>query len=261
MNVSIENIFNIKFNTDSLKEVKEKIKDRTLGINLKKTELKELLNLDNNKIKKEIIALLSGGVVNIKNIFLDKEFDEDIKISFKKSNFEDDYDKLFQVLGDEIIIIDNIKAIYDWGVLENILKGSNYISEAKIKDYKEHGDNLKLLKDIFKKYFNKDDYYEMFEDEKQYIKIKNKKCPTNYVAYIGKSKAVNNKSKCSSEDFYRFLRNKLDTIKDVEDKSLKTVKQGVKVELENLLPKLSTVENAVIPYQLHSKELKSVNKL
>ena len=101
--------------------------------------------------KEGIIKLLSGGSVEAGKLFNQKEFQEKIFISLKKS--EED----FQLLLDEVDEEDSeylirLRALYDWALLVDSLHGCSSISEAKVQDYAQHEADLKILKNFVRKY-------------------------------------------------------------------------------------------------------------
>lgn len=101
--------------------------------------------------KEGIIKLLSGGSVEAGKLFAQKEFQEKISISLKKS--EED----FQLILDEMDEKDSeylirLRTLYDWALLVDSLHGCSSISEAKIQDYVQHEVDLKMLKSFVRKY-------------------------------------------------------------------------------------------------------------
>lgn len=76
--------------------------------------------------------------------------------------------------------MDCIKAVYDWSVLVDILGDEEYISFAKVNQYEKHQQNLKILRELMKKYCDKKLYKKFFDgtDEKT----------ANYAHYVGSVK-------------------------------------------------------------------------
>ncbi len=166
------------------------------------------------------------------------------KITFSKEDFEQNIDAYFALLGDRMDCIQAAKAVYDWSVVSGILQDHTSISAAKIQSYEQHRQDLALLKSVIQKQGNKDDYKNMFRDDG---------LAANYCAYIGKSKAKPNKSVCSKEDFYKYVSALL---KDMEGDDVDYIRR--QIENDTFLPRQTTAENGVIPYQLHLKELNAI---
>ena len=197
-----------------------------------------------NKQQAEIIKLLLGNKAILATIFNDDNFNEtELKeIQFSKADYLDNEPKYAALLGEKMELITAVKAIYDWSVLSNILKGNTSISQAKIASYDQHKADLKILKQLLKQSLDKDNFSSFFA---------NTTSEKNYCAYIGNSIAKNNSSVCSKEDFYKEIQNLLKPLADSEAKTY-ILNQ---IALDEFLPKQKTADNGVIPYQLHLKEL------
>lgn len=55
-------------------------------------------------------------------------------------------------LGDDYELIADMRAVYDWTVLADILGNYSCISEAKAAVYEQHSKDLRFLKDVIAKY-------------------------------------------------------------------------------------------------------------
>ena len=132
-----------------------------------------------------------------------------------------------------------MKSIYSWYILQDILNGRTYISEAFIDKFNKYQKDLQLLKKIYKQYFN-NEYKDMFRKEGK----------NNYVAYNGKTT-----KKCKPEEFFNSLKLK---IKQLPDDC--TEKENIIAEIEDniFLKKLNVTDNGAIPHQLHEEELKII---
>ena len=200
--------------------------------------------------KEGIIKLLSGGSVEAGKLFNQKEFQEKISISLRKS--EED----FQLLLDEMDEVDaeyliRLRALYDWALLVDSLHGCFSISEAKIKDYTQHQTDLKILKNFVRKYCPKE-YHSIFKNAE-------KENYASYVYNISKEKRTKDyKKKITQEEFCDYLKKKLKNIQcDKEDQA---IYQDMMLRLETytFMPKQVTGDNRVIPYQLYYDELKKI---
>ena len=212
--------------------------------------------LKDNKLKRiekqEKIKNILGTTAEVKNVSTNitkailgykvdftKLFDLEEKLSFKISDEIDD-DKLSK-LGDNIESLNLLNEVYSWVALQDILNDSSNISQAFIKKYDKYGQDLKLLKELYKKYAN-DKYKKMFKTKSS----KDNKL-SNYYDYSNNN--------IDLDTFYKKIK------KDLETTAKDTVEYKYVIEqMENLsfLRRLNTVENASIPYQLHEEELKTI---
>lgn len=235
----------------SHKSVTEKDKELNVflfGKKFKKTE---------GQFRYDILTkLICGGTVKLSDLF-DKEEYKDLEnnsVCVKNADFSDTLELLEGQL-DEIhfTLVLKVKALYDWSLLVDILDGEKLISQAKIKKYDEHKEDLKELKYIVRKYFSPKEYNEIFRE------ISDK---TNYVSYVYNAPSDSNrdkyKKKCSQKDFCTFIKKYLNGI-DVEDEDKECYEKLLtKCEWNSLCPKQVTTDNRVIPYQLYYVELKRI---
>ena len=78
-----------------------------------------------------------------------------------------------------------MKEMFDIGSLASIMKGHNYLSQARVASYTKHKEDLKLLKEVIKKYCGK----------KEYDKFFNSDADGSYASYVGSYN-----SKCEAQD-------------------------------------------------------------
>ena len=273
---TVRDILGIEISTEKKSGVKDAFL-KTRGTTRRTEELLHNMPIigDDDDIKqftkqyKELVKLLAGGSAKLSNIFKPQDFSEDEddapdidfdalasaiaqaeegdlkKISFSEIDYDENCaPKLETILGDAVEVIDAAKKLYDWSVLSNILGENDSISEAMIERHKKHHDDLIELKDFVKK-FCPEKMYELFSDQSS---------TCNYYAWIGKSTGKNNKSVCTQEDFYKYLK-KILPLDAPEACSIKS-----KIDEQTFLPKLRTSANGVIPYQLHQVELRAILK-
>ncbi len=227
------------------------------GVNDKKIKLKELLY--GNRIpegnyyfdRKEMIAFLAGGKVKVAKLFPGAEFEEEISMSIS-----DDMEILIPQLGEYADFISLVVKMYDWSVLSDILEGSKYISESKVKQYEQHKSDLRLLKAFVKKY--RPEKYDL-------VFKKVDKDANNYAAYSYNIKSAKEsnlpKGKASREDFYAFLKKNLslDSIEcDCEEDKIFLADILERINSGTFMPKQVNTDNRVIPYQLYYKELEMI---
>ena len=225
---------NFKVKSDvSLEIIKEILTDKMLNRTKKKEKLSELLEEEKNKIYQEIWKLLVGNEAKMATIFDNKEYEE-AKISFSKGNYDEKEEEYESILGEKIVLVQKAKAIYDWMLLQNILKEDKYLSYSKVKLYNEHKNDLKILKDVLKN-LDKEIYREVFSENGLYEE------------YIKKNK---------KEEFYKKIKSYFNG--ENIDEIVKNILN--KIKLDNFLPKQKIKDNGVIPRQVHQKELEIILK-
>ena len=225
---------NFKLKPDvSLEIIKEILTDKTLNRTKKKEKLSELLEEGKNKIHQEIWKLIVGNEAKMTTIFANKEYEE-AKISFSKGSYDEKEEEYESILGEKIILVQKAKAIYDWMLLQNILKEDKYLSYSKIKLYNEHKNDLKILKGVLKN-LDKKIYKEIFSENGLYEK------------YVKKNE---------KKEFYKKIKSYFN--EKNTDEIIKNILN--KIELDNFLPKQKIKDNSVIPRQVHQKELEIILK-
>lgn len=243
---------NFEINIDI--NLKAKLEEIILSNNtksIKKTEFKKLFS-DNR-----ILSFFNMGVgckVNLKDFF-DKEELKEESINFSEMDYESERnDKFYQLLGEDIFIVDLAKKIYDFMILKKILKNSDSFSESKVELYCEHKKDLDSLKYIFKKYLKTSDYYKFFRSNSEKY---------NYPSYIGlnkiKTKRLIKNNKCSISDINKELKNKYLKDIQVDDEDEELFNHILyKLDENKFLEKLKSGENSIVPYQVHGIELKKI---
>lgn len=200
-----------------------------------------------SKVLSLIIKFLLGYAVDLSVIFEESNLIDDagknIKISLSDPKLEENEDSILEILSDKAILFEICKKIYSWFTLQNVLQGEATLSAAMINKYNKHHDDLKLLQDIIRTYYDKKVYNDFFRKDCNtssskvtYIK--------NYVNYIAGEK------RCSREEFY-------ESVKKILEKVDESIKKEVLSDIdENIfMPLLNTKDNSAIPYQLNLNEL------
>lgn len=220
---------------DKLDDVFDTLRDKKSTKRDKVKKLKELLGVQKDKTCQEIVNAIVGCKAKTANLFGEGEYE--IKdFCFDDGGFE--LEKVQNAFSEEEFgMICNLKAIYDWAVLAQILGDHQYISQAMCAKFDSHCKDLKMLKDYVKSEFGQAKYNEVFRKQKDL---------KNYAAYIGKDRnqSFNHASK---EDFYKYLKS---FVKD--ETILAKIEEGV------FLEKQRTNANGVIPYQVHKAELELI---
>lgn len=243
-------------------------------------------NNSNQSIANAIAKLMFGNTVKLQDILifnrkymakvnpselseLEKLYQTDdgkvISFSFKK--FDDDEDFVISKAGEKSDIIESLKNVYSAIVLDSILCENTSISKAMIQKYDEHKNDLAKLKKLLSdnRYYEKQDYEDVFSSkiynvkEKDSEKDKNKKSKKCY--YHRYIKYPDSFDPDKKETFYTSLKKVLlkddENVFDIDTLALYREIMN-KIEQETLLPKLNSVDNSQIPYQLNKYELEKI---
>lgn len=220
----------------------------------KSEELAKILNVSaKEKQKKAFINCICGLKVDIKLLFGDNavyDADKKIAISFSDAGYEEKMQEVEEILEDECIeLIQRMKEMYDIGSLAGIMKGYNYLSEARVAQYEKHSSDLKMIKKLVRKYCSKEEYDHFFREAGN----------GTYSAYVNSTNAKKSQRRDmkgrTREDLYATIR-KLMNYMPVDDEEVQYVKE--EIEKESFLPKQLTASNGVIPNQVHLVELKKI---
>lgn len=213
-----------------------------LGVSKKDKQAYEILKL---------ICGMTGVLVNIYGKDIIDEEHKKLSLNFRESTYEEKIAEVLELLGDEYFeLLEVAKEFHDLSMLASIVKGHQYLSEARVELYEEHKKDLDVLQCVIKRYDPKA-YDEMFRIMKE----------GNYSVYVGSVNAHGKKERRNGgkgrtqEDFYKNVKKVLkDFPEDDEDK--KYVLE--RIENETFMPKQLTASNGVIPNQLHASEMKMI---
>lgn len=244
------------FIEEKRKKVEEILLDRNTS-RLDKTK-KIALIVEKNKQLQEFFKISLGLSGNLSILLQDdslKESDKP-KIQLDKIIYDDERSVYENILGDEIVILDLAKQLYDSIILANMKKENLTISESKVEIFKEHKNDLRLLKDAILKdsKLNKEEKRDLY----RMCFIDNLK--DNYIAYTRRnslSKDGNGTiSKVASYDDFKVFLNK----NILNNLSNEEIVNQIKLKLDRneFLQLLRSKNNAVIPYQLHKEELEKI---
>lgn len=200
-----------------------------------------------------VVKLLCGGKCALKDLFSKEEYGE---LEEKSIALNMDDEKLVGIMQsideNDAELVSVLKAVYDWSVLVDVLKGKNSISKAKVAVYNQHAEDLKQLKALVKKYIPQK-YDEIFRLQSN---VK------NYVAYVGKNITANErvdvKKSASKEEFCKYILSLLKTIKPKGTDARKLENMCARLEANDFMPKQVDGDNRVIPYQLYWYELNKI---
>lgn len=195
-----------------------------------------------------------------------------MSVSFASADYEEEEQKLSDELGEKFSVIENLKRLYSWYVIKQIMQGSdknrvNYLSEAMVAKYEKHHAELKELKELFRDYKTQKEYSEFFHKElkaeqkdgkmspaflKSFGKIKKGEYVPNYANYIKGMKRCGDTQSKARENLYKCIKALLgDVAKDDE----RYIRICAEMENDSYLEKINDVSNSVIPYQLNEMEM------
>lgn len=235
---------------------KERLEDILSDRNLSKTQKTEALAKKfeigkKDKPRYEILKALCGQKIKPVLWFGEDVLDEDTaKLSF---SFRDDLEEVMEKLGavldtEHLDFLDAMKGVHDAGCLSGIMRGYQYLSQARVASYEKHKNDLHILKkDLILKYCP-EKYDELFRELKD----------GNYSAYVGSVNAGEKKRRNvkgrKREDLYATIKKILKDIPDCKEKNYVLEE----IDKESFLPKQLTFENGIIPNQVHLKELNAI---
>lgn len=101
-----------------------------------------------------------------------EDFDKSIKVNFSDSGFDEKAGELADVLGEERFeLILCMKELYDSAVLNQIMGDHQYLSEARVEEYKKHKKDLQILKKVVKRYGTQEQYTLLFRSTKKQLTV------------------------------------------------------------------------------------------
>lgn len=203
---------------------------------------------------KTFSQLLAGKKIKAVDLFENPEYGE--LDSFSVAQGDDELEPILSSLGDDAEIVLKVRALTDCARLAAVMENSESISEAKVKVYEQHKEDLRYLKDFIKKYLP-EKYDDLFKNAV--------KGNDNYVSYSKNVKRlkktdVEKVAFVNQEAFNEALRK---TIKAAEGKVAEEdlqafLKMKERLEANDFLPKQKTGDNRLIPYQLYYVELTKI---
>lgn len=255
----------IELVTDTFDFVIQLLSDKDISRKKKLEVLSEHFNIKKSEKRKyEFLKCLCGLKID-GNLLFDVESESKLSICFSDYAYNDTVAVIELAIGEyNSIILGQMKQIYDHAALAGILKGYNYLSDARVDAYNKHAEDLKLLKKTYRKYKTKDAYDKMFRLSEEKL--------ANYSAYVSStnSKDVYGNSKDVYEKKYIRRRNmkerSVEKLYDAIKKDLKNIEDEDvmyildQIEKEQFLPKQMTGENGIIANQIHKKELSRILK-
>ena len=228
-------IFESDLSLENSKQLEEIVKDKISKSAKKDRILKLLPGEKNSGIFSEFLKLIVGNQADFKKYF---NLDEKAPLHFSKESYDEDLETLLGYIGDDYSdVFLKAKKLYDAILLSGILTVTDNgteapLSSAMIMRYKEHEEDLALLKAYIKN-ISLETYNEVFKDDTK----------NGYAGYID--------GKTSQEDFYVHLKKLLAGLEGA-DYFLE------KIDREDFLRKQRTFDNGSIPYQIHLQEMRAI---
>lgn len=236
--------------------IEEILSKREYARKKKAEKLIEILGVTSkDKQKTGLINCICGLKIDLKLLYQDSvEYDADKKctICFSDAGYEEKINEIIEILGEERFeLLQIMKEMYDVGSLASIMKGYDYLSEARVAQYEKHGSDLKIWKALVRKYCTREEYDHFFRGTGN----------GTYSAYVNsensKKKQRRDMKGRTRDDLYAAVK-KLIHKMPVDDLQVQYV--AGEIEKENFLPKQLTASNGVIPNQVHLAEMEKILK-
>ena len=247
---------NLPSNVD-FEKLKEILSSNKITNSRRNEQLMNLLQINKKMPEAEMMKMVCGLKGVLPKAFTELTFDDEhqkYSVSFRDGNYEEKDAEMQTLLDEESYeAVQLLKQMHDWGLLANIMRGEQYLSDARVKSYEKHAQDLKILKDLYKEYGH-GQYNKMFRIMEDH----------NYSAYVGSVNSDKEKGKIrrgaknDRDGFYKKLKSEMQAMqkKAPDDDRIRYVLD--EIEKESLLPKQLTSANGVIPYQVHLKELRTI---
>ena len=252
----VEVTSNLPSNVD-FEKLKEILSSNKITNSRRNEQLMDLLQINKKMPEAEMMKMVCGLKGVLPKAFTELTFDDEhqkYSVSFRDGNYEEKDAEMQTLLDEENYdVVQLLKQMHDWGLLANIMRGEQYLSDARVKSYEKHAQDLKILKDLYKEYGH-GQYNKMFRVMEDH----------NYSAYVGSVNSDKEKGKIrrgaknDRDGFYKKLKSEMQAMqkKAPDDDRIRYILD--EIEKESLLPKQLTSANGVIPYQVHLKELRTI---
>lgn len=247
--------FPLNIDVDKIKEMEGLLANTNCTREKKKDQLISLFGIDKkDKANIELLSAICGNAFQPAKLFdyLDDELlTEELKaIQFSFiDEIEEKMDNLDSLLGcDYVDFLQAMKTVHDIGYLAGIMKSHPTLSHARVASYEKHKEDLRCLKDTIVKYCP-EEYDKMFREMEW----------GSYSSYVNSVNAGKNKErrfgkKGKDAVFLDYVKKIIEGIPDCAEKEYILTE----IANEGFLPKQLTSANAVIPNQVHLKELEMI---
>ena len=244
----------VSFPGINAEEIQDILSNRNMNRTKKAEAIAALLSIEKkDKRRMAYIKTICGLKVDTAVLFNDIESEQKQTIEFSSAGYEEKIPDILSAVGEDCFqVVEAMKQIYDIGSLAGILKGSEYLSFARVEEYEKHRKDLAVLKKIVKEKLSEKEYDFLFRSEED----------GSYSAYVnsvnsGRKKQRRDMKKRTRDDFYATVKKLLKAVSG-EDAAVKYILE--EIDKETFMPKQLTSANGVIPNQVHLKELKRILK-
>lgn len=204
-----------------------------------------------------LVYLLCGRKYALDKLFKNSAYTSDnlTNASVSLGMKDEDLETLYAEIGDDADLIRNLKAVYDWTILADILPEDGSLSSAKVEIYQQHARDLKALKAFVKKYLP-GKYDEVF-------RVATKNGYAHYTKHLQECGDLsglgqNTTTKASKEDFSKYLLKLVKTVKPQAADLAFYQDMVTRLEQQTFLPKQVDSDNRVIPYQVYWNEMRTL---
>ena len=220
-------------------------------------ELAALLGVvkSRQKAEYELVKMLCGLSGRLVHIFGKDILGEDYskkQLTFRSSSYEEEISALGEVLsGDYMELLETAKVVHGKGMLVHILKGYDYLSQARVASYEKHKSDLEKLRKAIKEYCP--------NEYDAYFRIMKANNYSGYVGSVNSGREKRRRERGARKDNYKeFWNNTKRILQEMPetDEDVRYLKR--ELEKETLFPKQLTFENGIIPNQVHLAELKKI---
>lgn len=209
----------VSFATDiRYEELENYLSSNDLSRKRKGELIAELLHVTRkDKQQYALIECMLGLDKSVKLMFgdtLPEDFDKTIKVNFSDIAFEEKATEISEAIGEEkydLILI--MKEIYDAAILNRIMNGYTYLSDARVAEYEKHKSDLACLKHYIKEYGTQQQFDFLFRGTEK----------GSYSAYVhsvnSHEKQRRNMAGNKKEDLYSALKKMLKDMPENEEKT------------------------------------------
>lgn len=258
-NLLSEHGYATKITQKQLETIEEILMDKEMNASDKRTGIIKLIG----KEMRQPLSLIIGLKANIAQLFPESESvhtykDEKLGINLSTDDITENYEKLTEA---EKLVIDQANIVYQGINLHDLLGTARYVSEAKVFDYNQFGDDLSFLKRIYNDYLGEKKYRDMFITSRsnltKYKQTQNADILCEFDRFLKDKKNYESK-------FYTQIRKVLSSLLE-ENKVGKKDRELLNVTIERIkkgqfLLKQKTYLNAAIPNQNNVYEAEMIMK-
>lgn len=197
-------------------------------------------------------SIVTGGTYKLSKI--EKSLEQ--SIDFNKASFEENIAAIQQELGDDFVIVQIAKEIFDYITLNKLIGNHTYLSDVMIEVYDDHKTELSQLKQILIDIDNNKGF-ESEKDRTYHKMFKDKKSKENYPAYIH---VGSENTRAELEVFNKYVEKVLLENKEYISEDNKSIFENLLTKSQNreLLRTIALASTSLIPHQLHLIELEQI---